>query len=107
MKGKPKIHRWQKVALWKELSDGKWHKAKDLSFTMSGTRIIRAICEAEPDKFISTQAGYKRTDLATDAELINARNDLMSRVKKMQARAQAIDDVLYRRQVPEQRRMVK
>ena len=109
MSGSPKVTRQDKILLWQILSDGQFHKARDIAPRFGNkpgnTRIIRAICEAEPDKFISTQQGYKRTDLATDDELMNARNDLLSRVSKMQARADAIDGVLYERQVPEQKRM--
>jgi len=116
---KPKVTRDDKITLWRLLCDGKWHKANDLvvwsgigpdgkaQIAWKNTRIIRAICETEPDKFISTQRGYKRADLATDEELTNAINDLRSRAKKMTARADAIDQVLYERQVPEQLRMVK
>jgi len=91
--------------LWRLLSDGQWHKAKDLAPHMGGSRIIRAICLAKPQHFISTQAGYKLTKYATDDELMNARNDLLSRCKKMQARADAIDEELYRRSVPEQKQV--
>lgn len=114
---KPKVTWQDKVTLWRLLADGKWHKAKDLvawsgvsptggaQLAWKNTRIIRAICEAEPDKFISTQKGYKRADLATDDELTNAINDLRSRAEKMTARADAIDRMLYERQVPEQMRV--
>ena len=105
MKGNPTPTDEQARKLWRLLSDGNWHKAKDLAPHMGNTRIIRAICEAKPEHFVSTQAGYKLTRYATDDELMNARNDLLSRCKKMQARAEAIDAELYRRSVPEQMRV--
>lgn len=102
MSRKPTPTREQKIMLWKLLCDGKWHKAKQLAeWGMGNTRIIRAICEAEPDKFISTQAGYKRADLATDAELEAARNDLISRADKILKRAQGVDRAIAARQQPQ------
>lgn len=113
---KPKVSSRDKETLWHLLADGGWHKAKSLvhrfvilslegglvlRLSLSNTRMIRAICESEPDKFISTQKGYKRADLATDAELENARNDLMSRANKMLARAQGVDRVIARRRQPD------
>ena len=112
---KPKVKPRDKRALWYLLADGQWHKAKDLvnrivtvplegglmmQASLGSTRIIRAICEAEPDCFISTQKGYKRADKATMDELENARNDLMSRAKKIIERAQGVDRVIAYRQQP-------
>ena len=111
----PRVTRDDKLTLWRLLSDGKWHKAKDLAPHWGNNRyipprtgnprIIRAICEAEPDKFISTQKGYKRADLATDEELTNAINDLRSRAKKMTERANAIEQALWERSQPMQLRV--
>ena len=107
MKGKPTPTDEQARKLWRLLSDGNWHKAKSLAPHMGGNRIIRAICQQRPEHFCSTQHGYKLVRYATDDELMNARNDLSSRCKKMQARAETIDAELYRRSVPEQMRVMK
>jgi hypothetical protein len=113
---KPKVTHTDKLTLWYALADGEWHKAKYLAkriinipqkdgimmmHALGNTRIIRAICEAEPDCFISTQKGYKRADKATIEELENARNDLISRAKKILARAEGVERVIAKRQQPE------
>ena len=107
----PKVTRDDKILLWNLLANGQWMKAKDLAphwgNKPGNTRIIRAICESEPHRFVSTQQGYKRFDKATDAEIGNAIADLRSRSAKMTERADAIEQALYERQVPEQMRMVK
>jgi len=119
----PKVTKQDRICLWVLLKDGEWHKAKDLVNKVANyecpatreilwhhftnTRIIRAICEAEPDKFISTQKGYKRFDLASDDEITNAINDLRSRCRKMSGRADSMDKALHERQFPEQMEMVK
>ena len=103
---KPKVNREDKIELWLILADGKWHKASSIvlcSQLWKSTRIIRAVCESEPDKFISSQKGYKRVDFATDEELEEARNDLMSRASKMLERAQGVDRAIASRKQPELR----
>jgi len=39
------------------LSDGRWYHRRDLRMNMS-ERTIRAVCQAYPTEFISTQKGY-------------------------------------------------
>lgn len=65
-------------------------------------RMIRAVCQTFPGQFVSTQAGYCNWDEATDDEIENAIADLRSRVKHMNARADALEHRLHRRQAAPQ-----
>ena len=92
MKPKAKIENCR--ALWRILSDGKWHKSKDIPMNH---RMIRACCEAKPEHFLSGQKGYKLVRYASDAELQHAIADLRSRVKHLNARADSLERAAYTR----------
>ena len=80
--------------LWQLLADGQWHKSKDIDMPH---RLIRAVCQAKPEHFLSSQRGYKLTKHATKGEIEAAANDLRSRIRCLQARADALDGVIYER----------
>ncbi|MCH7882716.1 MAG: hypothetical protein IIB69_14360 [Proteobacteria bacterium] len=75
-------------ALWLELSDGLFHKARDLA---TPSRLIRRLCSHWPHLFLSTQAGYKRVDHASGPEIQNAINDLRSRARHINDRADGLE----------------
>lgn len=105
--------------LWVLLKDGRFHKTRTLVnvsvnigkdgdyrlHAIKRSRLVRAICEQTPGKFLSTQQGIKRVDLASNEDLRVASADLKSRARKMQERAEWLDEELYRREVPEQMRV--
>ena len=91
---KPKVKREHCVKLWKLLSDGQFHKAKDLPMN---SRMIRAVCSEKPEHFLSTQQGYKLTKYATDEEIDIAVADLRSRIKHLDARASGLEWALTMR----------
>jgi len=59
--------------------------------------MIRAVCSEKPEHFLSTQKGYKLVKYATDEELAESIADLRSRIKKMDNRAHALEEVQYYR----------
>jgi len=94
---KPKASAEDGKQLWRLLEDGRFHKAKDIDM---GSRMIRSICSAYPDKFISTQKGYKRFPSATDDEISNAIADLKSRCGHLTRRYMAMEKGLRERHQP-------
>lgn len=89
-----KVTRADGMLLWKLLADGGFHKAKNIRME---SRKIRAVCSFWPHKFLSTQAGYKRVEFATDDEIGNAIADLKSRCAHLTRRYMALDKVLRAR----------
>lgn len=83
--------------LWDLLADGKFHKAKTIRME---SRKIRAVCSRWPDKFLSTQAGYKIVPAASDDEIGNAIADLKSRCGHLTRRYSALEKVLHERHNP-------
>ncbi len=94
---KPKAKADDGRRLWKLLDDGQFHKAKDIDM---GSRMIRSVCSAYPDKFISTQQGYKRFPSATDDEIGNSIADLKSRCGHLTRRYMAMEKGLRERHQP-------
>ena len=92
---KPKVKREHCARLWHILSDGQFHKAKDIPMN---SRMIRAVCSEKPDHFLSTQQGYKLVKYATADEIENAIADLRSRIKHIERRAHALDTALFAKQ---------
>lgn len=90
----PKVNRADAIILWKLLEDGRFHKAKNIRME---SRKIRAICSKWPHKFLSTQAGYKRFESATDDEVGNAIADLKSRCAHLTRRYRAQEKALRER----------
>ena len=96
---RPKAKARDAVHLRSLLSDGRWHKGREINMNH---RMIRAVCAAYPDHFISSQRGYKLLSSATANELETAIADLRSRIKHLAARADAVEIMLARRQGREQ-----
>ena len=73
------------------LSDGKWHKAKEIieKVRVSG-RTIRKVSEDTQKIISNSQDGYKLLALATDAEIDHHINDLRARCFKMFERVRAV-----------------
>ena len=92
MKPTPRVEECRK--LWSLIDDGKWHKARTIAMN---SRMIRAICSAKPDHFLSTQKGYKLVKFATDSEIEIAVADLRSRMKHLNARASSLEHELLQR----------
>lgn len=90
----PTVSRADGMLLWKLLADGGFHKAKNIRME---SRKIRAVCSFWPHKFLSTQAGYKRVEFATDDEIGNAIADLRSRCGHLTRRYMALDQTLRNR----------
>jgi hypothetical protein len=85
---RPKIDlELERVNLTRYLSDGKWHKAKEIPMV---SRKIRAVCAEYPWQFVSTQRGYKLSAAASIEELEEARADLYSRITHLSRRCSAI-----------------
>jgi hypothetical protein len=69
-------------AVMEFLENGGWHKAVEIWEACGvGPRDLRAMAE-ETGKFIGGPRGYKRADLATAEELIEAGTSLESRARK-------------------------
>jgi hypothetical protein len=92
---KPNIDKQHKRRLWIALSDGQWHLRKNINME---NRMIRAVCQAEPDQFLSSQKGYKLVRYASDEEINESIADLMSRAKHMSERARGLERALTERQ---------
>lgn len=92
---KPNVDKAHKRRLWIVLSDGKWHLRKHINME---NRMIRAVCQAEPDQFLSSQRGYKLVRYASDAEINESIADLRSRSKHMNERASGLERALMERQ---------
>ena len=86
------------VKLWNLLDTGKFAKAREIDMP---SRMIRAVCNEYPNHFLSTQAGYKRVNDATEDEIENAIADLRSRCGHMNRRADALEGVLRAKYQPE------
>ena len=54
--------------LYMLLSDGRFHLGRDLQKSIPH-RKVRAICQAYPRQFLSTQSGYKLVRKATTSEI--------------------------------------
>ena len=91
---KPKVKREHCVQLWNQLKDGRWHKCKTIAMN---SRMIRAVCEAKPEHFLSSQKGYKLFKYATDLEIEISIADLRSRMKHLDARASGLENALQDR----------
>ncbi|MCK5549091.1 MAG: hypothetical protein KAI41_01005 [Hyphomicrobiaceae bacterium] len=92
-----KAGRADAVELWNALSGGTFLKAREIDMN---ARMIRAVCTEYPNHFLSTQAGYKRVNDATEEEIENAIADLRSRCQHMQRRADALEGVLRAKYQP-------
>jgi hypothetical protein len=72
------------------MSDGKWHKATAIKeWTGIDARRIRQIAE-ETSTLISSNKGYKLTDMAPEGEVLRCARSLRSRARKMELRADLI-----------------
>lgn len=85
---KPKANTEQCELLAFLLDDGRWHKGRTLRMNH---RMIRAACAAEPDRFLSSQSGYKLVQFASIAEIDIAVADLRSRIVHIRGRAEALE----------------
>lgn len=94
---KPKAGPEDAKKLWRLLDDGRFHKARSIDMA---SRKIRAVCSTWPNKFISTQKGYKRFPSATDDEIGNAIADLKSRCGHLTRRYMAMEKGLRERHQP-------
>ena len=92
-----KAGRADAVTLWNALAKGEWLKAREIDMP---ARMIRAVCAAYPNHFLSTQAGYKRVNDASEDEIENAIADLRSRCDHMQRRADSLESVLRAKYQP-------
>jgi len=80
----------QTAAVLAYLADGRWHTARQIeAATGVGPRLVRAIAETT-GRIIGLVPGYKRLDLATQAEREHARKALISRARKLEARAKKL-----------------
>lgn len=84
---KPKANTEQCELLAFLLDDGQWHKGRTLRMN---SRMIRAACAAQPQRFLSSQAGYKLVKFATSTEINGAVADLFSRINHLAERAQQL-----------------
>lgn len=104
---KPKANQIQCETLAWLLDDGHWHMKCNLQMN---ERMIRAACAEQPDRFMSSQSGYKLVEFATIREIEISVADLRSRIKHLTRRAQALEDAKYIRskgvsEITEQRQM--
>lgn len=74
------------------LADGEWHKARDIRANLRITRDhMRAMPIFDDGRIMgSTTQGFKLTTLASEDEVSHAYNSMMSRVRHIAARAEAI-----------------
>lgn len=77
--------------LGKFLSDGGWHKRKDI---LMEPRMIRKVCEEWPDVYMSGPEGYKMVEFATKREVELSLAHLRSRVEHISRRADGLEVVL-------------
>jgi len=91
---KPSVKREHCARLWHLLSDGQWHKGRDINMNH---RMIRAVCQEKPNHFLSSQQGYKLVKAATDEEIDIAIADLRSRMKHLDHRASGLELALQQR----------
>ena len=98
----PKVDKADKNRLHQLLSDGGWHKNRTIPMK---SRLIRACCEAEPGHFLSGQQGYKLFQAATAEEITASIADLRSRARHITLRADGLDQALYNRSFPDQKRL--
>lgn len=96
---KPKVHPIQGEVLAWYLEDGQWHKGRTLQMRH---RTIRAVCAAEPGRFMSGQLGYKLVKFATIPEIDRSVADLRSRIAHLRERADALEDARFTRSMPRQ-----
>jgi len=80
------------------LSDGNWHKARQIPMN---SRTIRYVCQAYSHEFISTQKGFRLMKHASTDEVRNAINDLNSRARKLTERAAGLERALHKRECPQ------
>ena len=90
----PTVKREDKAKLWSILNGKGWMMRKDIPME---NRLIRAICQAEPEHFMSGQLGYKLVKEATDAEIEAGVADLRSRAKHIAERANGLECALHKR----------
>jgi len=79
------------------LSDGRWYHRRDLKMNMT-ERTIRAVCQAYPTEFISTQKGYCLFEHADDEEIRWAVASLRSQARKVTERADQLEQAIFNRQ---------
>lgn len=99
MKPKPNTEQCELLAFL--LDDGQWHTSRTLRLEINH-RMIRAVCEQQPHRFISGQSGYKLAKFASVREMNIAARDLRSRAACLLRRANGIEDGRYRRFVDHQ-----
>lgn len=78
--------------LWQILaaSEG-WTLRKNINMT---NRLIRAVCQAKPQHFLSSNDGMKLVKNATQEEIRHSAARIRSQATKMIARAEALEGVL-------------
>lgn len=71
------------------LSDGNWHKAKEIEQATGATRDdMRSLGLLEDGSLIgNTRKGFKLTAKATEQEVRHAANSLLSRARELEERA--------------------
>ena len=75
------------------LSDGQWHKQKDIS-RATGLRgsTVRQICQTHPTVYLgNVSKGYCLVDRASREDIDHAINSLRSRARKISERADALE----------------
>ena len=85
-------HRLQQL-----LHDGRWYHRRDLKVNMND-RTIRAVCQAYPTEFISTQKGYCLFEHASDDEISWAIAGLRSRARKISEHADCLERAILKRE---------
>ena len=91
---KPKVDRQDGIRLDQLLKGRGFLKGK---YIRMPDRKIRAVCQAFPSRFISTQAGYCRMAEASVEQIENAIADLRSRSRKLATRADLHEQALNAR----------
>ncbi len=78
------------------LSNGQWHHRRDLKMNMND-RTVRAVVQAYPDEFISTQKGYCLFEYADDEDVNWAIANLRSMASKLTEHADVLERAMYGR----------
>ena len=86
---KPRANHEQCEHLAFLLNDGQWHFCRELEKRMNG-RMVRAACEQEPGRFMSSQRGYRLVKFGTIDEIDGAIADLLSRSTCLKRRAEGL-----------------
>lgn len=107
----PAVSRDDAVTLLGFLRGKGYQKRKDIPADLFGNndtdrRKVRAICQAYPKHFMSTQSGYILTAEAPHDDLEKSIADLRSRSMSMLSRATELEGVLLNRLYPSQQMLL-